>query len=33
MSAKSEKITDILYELEKNSEVSNSALVTLKGQM
>jgi len=33
MSAKSEKIQDILYELEKNSEVSNSALVTLKGQM
>ena len=33
MSAKSEKIQEILYELEKNSEVSNSALVTLKGQM
>ena len=33
MSAKSEKIKDILYELEKNSEVSNSAVVNLKGYM
>lgn len=33
MSAKAEKIKDILLELERNSEVSNSALVSLKGQM
>ncbi|MFX0008416.1 MAG: roadblock/LC7 domain-containing protein [Candidatus Hermodarchaeota archaeon] len=33
MSAKSEKLEQILLELEKNSEVSNSALVSLKGQM
>jgi predicted regulator of Ras-like GTPase activity (Roadblock/LC7/MglB family) len=33
MSAKAEKIKDILLELEKNSEVDNSALVSLKGQM
>ena len=33
MSAKSEKIKQILNELEKNSEVSNSALISLKGQM
>jgi len=33
MSAKSEKIVDILYDLEKNSEVSNSALISLKGQL
>jgi len=33
MSAKSEKIKDILMDLEKNSEVVNSALVSLKGQM
>ncbi len=33
MSAKSEKIKDILFDLEKNSEISNSALISLKGQM
>ena len=33
MSAKEEKIKEILYDLEKNSEVTNSALVSLKGQM
>ncbi|MEJ2249821.1 MAG: roadblock/LC7 domain-containing protein [Candidatus Lokiarchaeota archaeon] len=33
MSAKEEKIKDILKELEKNSEVSNSAIISLKGQM
>ena len=33
MSAKAEKINDILLELEKNSEIDNSALVSLKGQM
>ena len=33
MSAKAEKIKDILMDLEKNSEVVNSALVSLKGQM
>ncbi|MFX1280728.1 MAG: roadblock/LC7 domain-containing protein [Promethearchaeota archaeon] len=33
MSAKEEKIKDILLELERNSEVSNSAIVSLKGQM
>ncbi len=33
MSARSEKIKDILYDLEKNSEVSNSAVISLKGQM
>lgn len=33
MSAKEEKINQILLELEKNSEVSNGALVSLKGQM
>lgn len=33
MSAKEEKVKEILFELEKNSEVSNSALVSLKGQM
>ncbi len=33
MSAKAEKIHHILIELEKNSEVSNSALISLKGQM
>jgi len=33
MSAKAEKIRDILSELERNSEVTNSALVSLKGQM
>ncbi|MFW9773077.1 MAG: roadblock/LC7 domain-containing protein [Candidatus Thorarchaeota archaeon] len=33
MSAKEEKIKEILLDLEKNSEVSNSALVSLKGQM
>ena len=33
MSAKEEKIKQILLDLEKNSEVSNSALVSLKGQM
>jgi len=33
MSARSEKIKAILYELEKNSEISNSAVVSLKGQM
>ncbi|MFX1445107.1 MAG: roadblock/LC7 domain-containing protein [Promethearchaeota archaeon] len=33
MSAKEEKIKQILLDLEKNSEVSNSALISLKGQM
>lgn len=33
MSAKEEKINQILLDLEKNSEVSNSALISLKGQM
>ncbi|MFX1444002.1 MAG: roadblock/LC7 domain-containing protein [Promethearchaeota archaeon] len=33
MSAKEEKIKEILLDLEKNSEVQNSALVSLKGQM
>ncbi len=33
MSAKEEKIQQVLLDLEKNSEVSNSALVSLKGQM
>jgi len=33
VSAKEEKIKQILRELEKNSEVSNSALISLKGQM
>ena len=33
MSAKSEKIKDILFDLEKNSEISNSALISLKGQI
>ena len=33
MSAKEEKIKQVLLDLEKNSEVSNSALVSLKGQM
>ena len=33
MSAKIEKMVEILKELEKNSEVNNSALVSLKGQM
>jgi len=33
MSAKAEKIKDILLELERNSEVSNSALISLKGQL
>jgi predicted regulator of Ras-like GTPase activity (Roadblock/LC7/MglB family) len=33
MSAKEEKIKDILLDLEKNSEVGNSALISLKGQM
>ncbi len=33
MSAKSEKIKGILFDLEKNSEISNSALISLKGQM
>ncbi len=33
MSAKAEKINEILKELEKNSEVTNSALISLKGQM
>lgn len=33
MSAKAEKIKEILLDLEKNSEVSNSALVSLNGQM
>ncbi len=33
MSAKSEKIKDILLELQRNSEVTNSALVSMKGYM
>lgn len=33
MSAKIEKMKDILKELEKNSEINNSAIVSLKGQM
>ena len=33
MSAKAEKINHILIELEKNSEIDNSALISLKGQM
>ncbi|MFX0058011.1 MAG: roadblock/LC7 domain-containing protein [Candidatus Hodarchaeota archaeon] len=33
MSAKAEKINDILLDLEKNSEIQNSALISLKGQM
>lgn len=33
MSAKIEKMKQILQELEKNSEVNNSAMVSLKGQM
>jgi len=33
MSAKSEKIKQILFDLEKNSEITNSALISLKGQM
>jgi predicted regulator of Ras-like GTPase activity (Roadblock/LC7/MglB family) len=33
LSAKEEKIKDILLDLEKNSEVANSALISLKGQM
>ncbi|MBD3254674.1 MAG: hypothetical protein GF383_06250 [Candidatus Lokiarchaeota archaeon] len=33
MSAKIDKIASILKELEKNCEVNNSALVSLKGQM
>ena len=33
MSAKAEKIKNILLELEKNSEVDDSALISLKGQM
>lgn len=33
MSAKEEKIIQILMDLEKNSEVQNSALISLKGQM
>jgi len=33
MSAKAEKIYQILIELEKNSEIDNSALISLKGQM
>ena len=33
MSAKEEKIMGILLDLEKNSEVQNSALISLKGQM
>jgi len=33
MSAKAEKIHNILIELEKNSEIDNSALINLKGQM
>lgn len=33
MSAKAEKIKEILFDLEKNSEVSNGAVVSLKGQM
>lgn len=33
MSAKEEKIQQILLDLEKNSEVQNSAIISLKGQM
>ena len=33
MSAKSQKISSILLELQKNSEVTNSALVSMKGYM
>ncbi len=33
MSAKEEKIIQILMDLEKNSEVQNSALISLKGQL
>ncbi|MEE9379360.1 MAG: roadblock/LC7 domain-containing protein [Candidatus Lokiarchaeia archaeon] len=33
MSAKSEKIKQILFDLEKNSEITNSAIISLKGQM
>ncbi len=33
MSAKADKINEILKELENNSEISNSALISLKGQM
>ncbi|MGQ4876354.1 MAG: roadblock/LC7 domain-containing protein [Promethearchaeia archaeon] len=33
MSAKIEKLKDILLDLEKNSEVANCAIVSLKGQM
>jgi len=33
MSAKSEKIKQILFDLEKNSEITNSALISLKGQI
>jgi predicted regulator of Ras-like GTPase activity (Roadblock/LC7/MglB family) len=33
MSARAEKIKQVLLDLEKNSEVSNSALVSLNGQM
>ncbi|MHA1758679.1 MAG: roadblock/LC7 domain-containing protein [Promethearchaeota archaeon] len=33
MTAKEEKLKEILLELEKNSEVTNSAIISLKGQM
>lgn len=33
MSAREEKIQQILMDLEKNSEISNSAVISLKGQM
>ncbi|MGQ4876566.1 MAG: roadblock/LC7 domain-containing protein [Promethearchaeota archaeon] len=33
MSAKEEKLKSILLELEKNSEVSNSAIISTKGQL
>ena len=33
MSAKEETLQQILFDLEKNSEVQNSAIISLKGQM
>jgi len=33
VSAKSEKIKQILFDLEKNSEITNSALISFKGQI
>ncbi|MHA1283308.1 MAG: roadblock/LC7 domain-containing protein [Promethearchaeota archaeon] len=33
LTAKEEKLKEILLELEKNSEVTNSAIISLKGQM